>query len=93
MEYTVNLTTASQALAAQFGATFAASRLGGERRLAAALSERFGLAAEDSRGIVNALVRRQALCWIAERGLPHPCPGVLELVGHWRIEPDRLREI
>jgi hypothetical protein len=92
MEYTLNLTTATQALIAQFGATFAASRLGGERRLAAALSERFGLAAEEAGAVVSAMVRRRALCWIAERGLPHPCPGVLDLVGHWQIEPDRLQK-
>ena len=93
MEYTINLTTATQALVAQFGATLEASRAGGERRLAAALSERFDLATEDSHAIVSALVRRRALCWIAERGLPHPCPGVLELVGHWQIEPDGLQEV
>jgi hypothetical protein len=93
MEHSINLTMATQALVEQFGVTFTASRLGGERRLAAMLSERFDLAAGDARAILNALVRRRVLCWIAERGLPHPCPGVLELCGQWRIEPDRVQEL
>jgi hypothetical protein len=93
MEHTLNLTAATQALVAQFGVKFTASRLGGERRLAAALSERFGLAAEDTRAILNALVRRRVLCWISERGLPLPCPGVLELCGYWQLDPDRVQEL
>jgi hypothetical protein len=92
--YPINLDTAVQALAAYFGSPLSTSRLGGEKRFTAVLRDQFGMTEPDACSVVSALVRRQALRWIAESGLPRPsCPGILEVSGQWRIEPDRMREI
>ena len=92
MEHSINLSAATQTLVAQFGVKFTASRQGGERRFAAVLCEQFGVAEPDARSVVTALVRRQALRWIAERGLPiASCPSVLEVCGQWQLDPDRLQ--
>ena len=94
MVHPIDLDTAAQTLAAYFRSPLPASRLGGEKRFAAILRDRFGVADSDACSVVSALVRRQALRWIAERGLPRSsCPGVLEVCGEWRIEPERMREL
>ena len=94
MEHSINLSAATQTLIAQCGVEFTASRMGGEKRFAVILHDQFGVAESDACSVVSALVRRQALRWIAERGLPRAsCPSVLEVCGQWRIEPERLREL
>ena len=94
MGHSIHLTAAAEALVAQFGVAFAASRLGGERRLAAALCDQFAMGELDARSVVTALIRRQTLHWVAERGLPRAsCPGILEVCGQWQIDPDRVQEL
>jgi hypothetical protein len=92
MVYSINLAQAAQALQAHFGSRFAAGRLGGRQRLAVVLREQFDITEPDADMVLAALDRRQAIRWVAEPGLPLPCPGVVELCGDWVIQPDHVRD-
>lgn len=91
MTFTIDLAEAAVALRAHFGPRFASSHLGGHHRLVAALCAQFAVEEPDAGQILAALSRRQAIRWEADRGLSKPCPGVLELSGHWLIQPERLQ--
>ena len=90
MAPSLNLAEAVQALHAQFGRRFAASRAGGAQRFTAVLRTRFDVSEQDARQVVERLARRKVIQWIAEPSIARSCPGVLELCGDWVIQPDRL---
>ena len=90
MLQSITLSEAAHTLQSHFGRQFPASHAGGERRLAAKLREQFALSEQDARQVVAALLRCQAIDWIAEPSLSRPCPGILELCGDWIIRPNRL---
>ena len=90
MSSTIDLAEAAGILHSHFGPRFAASRWGGRHRLMAALRAEFVIEESDADKILDALDRRQAIHWEAERGLGGPCPGILELCGDWLIRPECL---
>jgi hypothetical protein len=89
----IDLAEAAHILRAHFGPRFAASHLGGRHRLVAVLCARLAIAEPDAGQLLAALTRRQAVRWEAARGLPLPCPGVLEICGDWLIQPERLQAL
>jgi hypothetical protein len=91
MNYPIDLRQATERLVAQFGSQFAASRSGGQRQLVATLQAQFGVTDADAQRVMSILERHGIICWI--NGHRVPCPGVLELSGHWRFHPSALQAL
>jgi hypothetical protein len=91
MNYPIDLRQATESLVAQFGSRFAASRSGGQRQLVASLQRQFGVTDEDAQRVVTILERHGVICWSNAHRVP--CPGLLELTGHWRFHLLALQAI